>query len=121
MTLNYIAPQLEVFYNDYIKYDSLEIVWKEHNADEDWEARWVIDNLFESMSVRHDQVAGSRITNLREMTAVWDRHTGNPVVLAGSDNDCQKGLQAGGDCNDADSTRCGSVGGGIPVDSVAGS
>lgn len=57
--------------------------WVEHNAEEIWEVtRWVVEDLLNTTGIRPDQIAGIGITNQRETTIIWDRHTGKPVYNA---------------------------------------
>ena len=57
--------------------------WVEHDAEEIWESVTdVIRRLFRETGIRPDQVAAIGITNQRETTVVWNRHTGNPVARA---------------------------------------
>lgn len=57
--------------------------WVEHNAEEIWQTqlaalqRVLIDN-----HVKPDDVAAIGITNQRETTVVWDKHTGKPIYHA---------------------------------------
>lgn len=54
--------------------------WVEHNPMEIWGAQsGVAREALESAGVRPQQVAAIGITNQRETTVVWDRHTGKPV------------------------------------------
>ena len=57
--------------------------WVEHNADEIWSSILsVIAGVLSEKNISSDQIAGIGITNQRETTVVWDRHTGNPVYHA---------------------------------------
>jgi len=57
--------------------------WVEHNAHEIWST--MLGTVVEAMSqrdARADDIAAIGITNQRETTIVWDRHTGEPVCPA---------------------------------------
>lgn len=57
--------------------------WVEHDAMEIWGTQsGVLREVLESAGVRPDQVAAIGITNQRETTVVWDKHTGKPVYNA---------------------------------------
>lgn len=57
--------------------------WVEHNADEIWSSILsVIAGVLSEKNISSDQIAGIGITNQRETTVVWDKHTGNPVYHA---------------------------------------
>ncbi len=57
--------------------------WVEHDAMEIWgSVQSVISEVLATQQVSPDQVAGIGITNQRETTVVWDRHTGQPVYNA---------------------------------------
>lgn len=57
--------------------------WVEHNPMEIWGAQsGVAREVLESAGIRPHQVAAIGITNQRETTIVWDRHTGKPVYPA---------------------------------------
>lgn len=52
----------------------------EHNAEEIWESvRRTIKEALERASLGPDRLVGVGITNQRETTIVWDRHTGVPA------------------------------------------
>ncbi|OUN01668.1 MAG: glycerol kinase [Paenibacillaceae bacterium ZCTH02-B3] len=54
--------------------------WVEHNPMEIWGAQsGVAREVLEAARVRPQEVAAIGITNQRETTIVWDRHTGEPV------------------------------------------
>ena len=54
--------------------------WVEHNAMEIWATQSsVLTEVLAKTGIRSDQVAGIGITNQRETTVVWDKHTGQPV------------------------------------------
>lgn len=54
--------------------------WVEHNANEIWDAVLAtIANAFIAAGIQPRQIAGIGITNQRETTVVWDRHTGLPI------------------------------------------
>lgn len=55
--------------------------WVEHDADEIWlSVREVISDLLKNIDP--SRIAAIGITNQRETTVVWDRHTGEPVYHA---------------------------------------
>ncbi|MCC9078347.1 glycerol kinase GlpK [Litorilinea aerophila] len=57
--------------------------WVEHDPQEIWErTRQVIGATLAKAQVRADDLAAVGITNQRETTIVWDRHTGKPVYNA---------------------------------------
>lgn len=57
--------------------------WVEHNANEIWGSILaVIAGVLSEASVKPEQVAAIGITNQRETTVVWDKHTGLPVYNA---------------------------------------
>ncbi|MGE7918296.1 glycerol kinase GlpK [Viridibacillus sp. NPDC093762] len=54
--------------------------WVEHNADEIWSSILaVIAGVLSEKNIKPEQIAGIGITNQRETTVVWDRHTGDPI------------------------------------------
>ncbi|MGD8190585.1 glycerol kinase GlpK [Brevibacillus ginsengisoli] len=57
--------------------------WVEHNAAEIWGSiLGVIATCLSEADIRPEQVAAIGITNQRETTVVWDKHTGKPVYNA---------------------------------------
>lgn len=57
--------------------------WVEHDANEIWGSILaVIAACLMEANVKPDQVVGIGITNQRETTVVWDKHTGQPVYPA---------------------------------------
>ncbi|WMT18074.1 glycerol kinase GlpK [Parageobacillus toebii] len=57
--------------------------WVEHNANEIWGSILaVIATVLSEASVQPEQVAAIGITNQRETTVVWDKHTGLPIYNA---------------------------------------
>ncbi|WP_267196349.1 FGGY family carbohydrate kinase, partial [Pseudomonas aeruginosa] len=54
--------------------------WVEHDAEEIWatQSSTLVEALAQA-SIEHDQVAAIGITNQRETTVVWDRHSGRPI------------------------------------------
>lgn len=57
--------------------------WVEHNANEIWGSILaVIASVLSEASVKPEQIAAIGITNQRETTVVWDKHTGLPVYNA---------------------------------------
>ncbi|WP_339149972.1 MULTISPECIES: glycerol kinase GlpK [unclassified Sutcliffiella] len=54
--------------------------WVEHNANEIWSSILaVIASCLSESEVKPEQVEGIGITNQRETTVVWDKHTGQPI------------------------------------------
>jgi glycerol kinase len=57
--------------------------WVEHNANEIWGSILaVIATVLSEVSIKPEQVAAIGITNQRETTVVWDKHTGQPIYNA---------------------------------------
>ncbi|QQK81094.1 glycerol kinase GlpK [Salicibibacter cibi] len=57
--------------------------WVEHDANEIWgSVLAVIAGLFTEVDIQPDEIAGIGITNQRETTVVWDKHTGRPIYHA---------------------------------------
>lgn len=57
--------------------------WVEHNPEEIWETQEAVARLaMEKAGVMAAQISGIGITNQRETTVVWNRHTGKPVYPA---------------------------------------
>ncbi|MCP4398568.1 MAG: glycerol kinase GlpK [bacterium] len=57
--------------------------WVEHDAMEIWGTQsGVLREVLESAGVRPEEVAAIGITNQRETTVVWDKHSGKPVYNA---------------------------------------
>ncbi|WP_379970088.1 glycerol kinase GlpK [Ectobacillus sp. sgz5001026] len=57
--------------------------WVEHNANEIWgSVLAVIASCLSEADVRPSQVEGIGITNQRETTVIWDKHTGKPIYNA---------------------------------------
>jgi glycerol kinase len=57
--------------------------WVEHNANEIWgSVLAVIASVLSESGISANQVAGIGITNQRETTVVWDKHTGQPIYNA---------------------------------------
>ena len=57
--------------------------WVEHNANEIWSTQLgVAVEALSKISAKASDVAAIGITNQRETTVVWDRHTGEPVYNA---------------------------------------
>ncbi|MFS0918884.1 glycerol kinase GlpK [Brevibacillus sp. 179-C 1.1 NHS] len=54
--------------------------WVEHNAEEIWESQLeVLKAVLLDNHVKPEEIAGIGITNQRETTVVWDKHTGKPI------------------------------------------
>ncbi|RKQ35649.1 glycerol kinase GlpK [Oceanobacillus halophilus] len=57
--------------------------WVEHDANEIWTSVLsCIADVLRKANVSPNQIAGIGITNQRETTVVWDKHTGRPVYKA---------------------------------------
>ncbi len=57
--------------------------WVEHNANEIWSSVLaVMAQVMQVNEVKPNEIAGIGITNQRETTVVWDKHTGKPVYNA---------------------------------------
>jgi glycerol kinase len=57
--------------------------WVEHDAKEIWQrCREALDEALEAAGASASDISGLGITNQRETTVVWDRHTGEPVMNA---------------------------------------
>jgi glycerol kinase len=57
--------------------------WVEHDPKEIWaRCSEVLDEAMETAGAARDDIAALGITNQRETTVVWDRHTGEPVMNA---------------------------------------
>lgn len=57
--------------------------WIEHNAQEIWASQCgVARETLEMASIRPEQIQAIGITNQRETTVVWDKHTGHPIYNA---------------------------------------
>ncbi|MEL1133664.1 glycerol kinase GlpK [Desulfitobacterium sp. THU1] len=57
--------------------------WVEHDPEEIWSTQYgVIAELLARYQVKIEEIAGIGITNQRETTVVWDRHTGKPISNA---------------------------------------
>jgi len=57
--------------------------WVEHNAKEIWQTQLsVAQDVLKKTSVAAKDIAGIGITNQRETTVIWDRHTGEPIANA---------------------------------------
>ncbi|RBP49315.1 glycerol kinase GlpK [Arenicella xantha] len=57
--------------------------WVEHDANEIWDTQFgVLQKLVAANQLRPDDIAAIGITNQRETTIVWNRHTGEPVYNA---------------------------------------
>jgi len=54
--------------------------WVEHNANEIWESQLsVAKEVISKVGASADDIASIGITNQRETTLIWDRHTGQPI------------------------------------------
>ncbi|MFD2922662.1 glycerol kinase GlpK [Halobacillus naozhouensis] len=57
--------------------------WVEHDANEIWTSVLAcVAEVLRKADVEPDQIAGIGITNQRETTVVWDKHTGKPIYKA---------------------------------------
>lgn len=57
--------------------------WVEHNANEIWSSVLaVIAGVLSEKNIKAEQIVGIGITNQRETTVVWDKHTGRPIYNA---------------------------------------
>lgn len=57
--------------------------WVEHDPEEIWSTQYgVIAELLARYQVNLEEIAGIGITNQRETTVVWDKHTGKPIANA---------------------------------------
>lgn len=57
--------------------------WVEHDADEIWSSvQYVMSAALAGAGIRAEQIAAIGITNQRETTVVWNRHTGQPLGRA---------------------------------------
>jgi glycerol kinase len=57
--------------------------WVEHDADEIWSTQYgTMAEVLAQAGISLNQVAGIGITNQRETTLLWERHTGKPVYHA---------------------------------------
>ncbi len=57
--------------------------WVEHDAEEIWQAaQHVLAEAISSAQLETGQIVALGITNQRETTVLWDRHTGRPVAPA---------------------------------------
>ncbi len=57
--------------------------WVEHNPEQIWSSVLsCIASVLSEKNLSADQIAGIGITNQRETTVVWDKHTGKPIYNA---------------------------------------
>jgi glycerol kinase len=57
--------------------------WVEHDAMEIWDnARAVVGQALGSLNITRHSIAAVGITNQRETTVIWNKHTGIPVYKA---------------------------------------
>ena len=57
--------------------------WVEHNAEEIWQSQLTVaKKVLANNNITADQIKAIGITNQRETTVVWDKHTGKPVYNA---------------------------------------
>ncbi|MBV7362885.1 glycerol kinase GlpK [Actinomycetaceae bacterium TAE3-ERU4] len=86
--------------------------WVEHNPMEIWEnVRKAVGEALSGAEINRHEIAAVGITNQRETTVVWDRHTGEPIYNAivwqdtRTDPICKE--LAGDEGADKYKTRCG--------------
>lgn len=57
--------------------------WVEHNAEEIWQSQLAVaQKVLTNNNITADKIKAIGITNQRETTVVWDKHTGKPVYNA---------------------------------------
>lgn len=57
--------------------------WVEHDAEEIWNSQlYTAKEAIRNAGINASQIAGIGITNQRETTVVWDKHTGTPICNA---------------------------------------
>lgn len=57
--------------------------WVEHDAEEIWNSQYqVVLNLLKKSGIALQEIAAAGITNQRETTVVWNKHTGIPIHKA---------------------------------------
>jgi glycerol kinase len=57
--------------------------WVEHDANEIWATQLAVaQEVIKKAKIKPDEIASIGITNQRETTVVWDRHTGEPICNA---------------------------------------
>lgn len=57
--------------------------WVEHDPEEIWNSQLeVFQELLKANSLQAEDILGIGITNQRETTVIWDRHTGEPIYNA---------------------------------------
>lgn len=57
--------------------------WVEQDAEDIWnDTVWAVRGIVQKLGGDADKIAGLGITNQRETTIVWDKHTGKPVYNA---------------------------------------
>ena len=57
--------------------------WVEHDAEEIWATQWeVTQTVLKNGNILPEQIEAIGITNQRETTVIWDKHTGKPVANA---------------------------------------
>lgn len=57
--------------------------WVEHDANEIWgSVLAVIASVISTSQIQPEQIAGIGITNQRETTVIWNKHTGTPIYHA---------------------------------------
>ncbi|MCH2023519.1 MAG: glycerol kinase GlpK [Saprospiraceae bacterium] len=60
-----------------------ETGWVEHNANEIWQSQLTVaQNVLKNNNISPSDIKGIGITNQRETTVVWNKHTGKPVCNA---------------------------------------
>ncbi len=54
--------------------------WVEHDAEEIWQTQSsAVKRILQQKGLKPSDIAGIGITNQRETTVIWDRHTGKPI------------------------------------------
>ncbi len=57
--------------------------WVEHDAEEIWATQWeVTQTVLRNSNILPEQIEAIGITNQRETTVIWDKHTGKPLANA---------------------------------------
>ncbi|TCT26477.1 glycerol kinase [Melghiribacillus thermohalophilus] len=57
--------------------------WVEHDANEIWDTiLYCMNDVLKKTDIDPSEIAGIGITNQRETTVVWDKHTGQPIYNA---------------------------------------
>jgi glycerol kinase len=79
---NYAADIVDVVQEEFTQYFP-KPGWVEHDANEIWDSQFgVLQRLVAAHHLRPHDIAAIGITNQRETTVVWNKHTGEPVYNA---------------------------------------